>query len=100
MKYKSIYAILSGMLGFVFFFIAHYKADKIEVLTSAQTTVIYIFIGLGLLMFIVSIVLGVQGYRNRVSSKKLGCLGAIFTPILILLTFGIFLLIGWTAFIR
>ena len=88
------------MLGFVFFSIAQYMGDNIEVLTSAQTTGIYIFDGLGLLMFIVSIVLGVQGYRTREGSKTLGCLGAIFTPILILLTIGFFLLIGWAAFIR
>ena len=100
MKNKSIYAILSGMLGFVFFSIAQYMGDNIEVLTSAQTNGIYIFGGLGLLMFIVSIVLGVQGYRNSEGFKKLGCLGAIFTPLLIILTIGFFFLIGWAAFIR
>ena len=99
MKNKSIYAILSGILGFFFFFIAQYMGDDIEVLTSAQTTGIYIFYGLGLLMFIVSIVRGVQGYRKREGSKTLGCLGAIFTPILLLLTIGFFLLVGWAAFL-
>ena len=99
-KNKSIYAILSGILGLVFFSVAQYMGDHIEVLTSAQTTGIYIFGGSGLLLFIVSIVLGVQGYRNREGSKTLGCLGAIFTPILILLIIGFFLLIGWAAFIR
>ena len=96
MKNKSVYAILSGMLGFAFFSIAQYMGD-IEVLTSNG---IYIFGGLGVLMFIVSIVLGVQGYRNSEGSRKLGCLGAIFTPFLIILTIGFFFLIGWAAFIR
>ena len=99
MKNKSISAILAGVLGFVFFSVAQYMGDHIEVLTSAQTTGVYIFGSLGLLMFIVSIVLGVQGYRNRDASKTLGCLGAIFTPFLILLIIGFFFLIGWAAFI-
>ena len=100
MKNKSIYAILSGMLGFVFFSVAQYIGDNIEVLTSEQTTGIYILSGLGLLMFIISIVFGVQGYRKREESKTLGCLGSIFTPILIILLIGFFILIGWAAFIR
>ena len=98
-KNKSIYAILLGILGFVFFSVAQYMGDYIEVLTSAQTTGIYILGGLGLLMFMASIVLGVQGYRNREGSKTLGCLGAIFTPFLIILIIGFFFLIGWAAFI-
>lgn len=100
MKNKSIYAILSGMLGFVFFSVAQYISDNIDFSASEQTTGIYIFGGLGLLMFIVSIVLGVQGYRNREGSKVLGCIGALFTPFLIILTIGFLFLIGWAAFIR
>ena len=100
MKNKSISAILAGVLGFVFFSVAQYMGDHIEVLTSAQTTAIYIFGGLGLLLFTVSIILGVQGYRNHEGSKTLGCLGAIFTPFLIILTIVFFFMIGWAAFIR
>ena len=100
MKHQSIYAILLGILGFAFFTVAQYIGDNHLGVSTGQKAGIYLFGGSGLLMFIVSIVLGVQGYRNRKDSKVLGCLGAIFTPFLLILTIGYFLLIGWAAFVR
>ena len=100
MKNHSIYAILSGMLGFIFFSASQYLGDHLNPPTSAQTSGIYIFAGLGLLMFIVSIVFGVQGYRNHKGSKAIGCVGALFTPFLVILAIGYFILTGWAAFMR
>ena len=101
MKNKSIYAVIVGIVGYAFFLVAQYLADHLD--SSAAelklTSSIYILCGLGLLMFIVSIVLGVQGYQNLKGSKAIGWLGALFTPFLLILTIVYFIVIGWSAFV-
>lgn len=99
MKNKSIYAIQLGTLGFIFFAVAQYRADYLSNAAPEQTNVIYILCGLGVLLFIVSFVFGLQGFRNPKVSKVLQYAGVLFSPILILFTLGYFFLIGWLAFI-
>ncbi|MFJ7730882.1 hypothetical protein ACIQXF_03230 [Lysinibacillus sp. NPDC097231] len=100
MKSKSMIAVYLGIFGFISLLVAHYIGDTSgESLSTLQITLIYIFMALGTLMFIFSIVLGVKGYRHSEVSKVLRYLGILFTPFLILLTIAFLFLIGWAAFL-
>lgn len=96
----SVYAMIFGALGILFFILSGVPIGlnkSIAVpggpppLTTLEVTLFYIFCGIGLLCFIASIVLGILGFKNKTGSRLVRYSGLLFIPIVIVgsISFGL-----------
>jgi hypothetical protein len=93
MNRLSIYAMIFGTLGIFFFILSGIPVGWNRgaavpggppPLTALQVSLFYIFCGAGLLCFIISIVQGAAGFKNKTGSRFLRYSGLLFIPIIII----------------
>ncbi|SIT91046.1 hypothetical protein [Edaphobacillus lindanitolerans] len=93
MNRLSVYAMVFGTLGILFFILSGISAGwnrGVAVpggpppLTTMEVTLFYTFSGAGLLCFIVSIIQGILGFKNKTGNRLVRYSGLLFIPILII----------------
>lgn len=96
MRNFSTYAIIVGIIGILLFILAGVVSiqEGSEPLSTIRGTVSNGLLGVMLLCYIVSIVLGILGFKKKEVSIVLRCIGLLFIPIVIISIVSFLLLIA------